>query len=193
MQWVKDLVLSLQQLELLVWFRFSCWPGNLYMLQAQPKNRKWENKKENGKQYLRWICDTGGVNGKPSFNLNSCWFWGVHGRKVSSLRNMLLNCLLSHCWENIMWKYWVNNSWKNTAHLKPQLYIYVWTKIRKLTWMSTLNLVLAQLCPQLYIYMVFLYYIFISLLSDSYKTIHLVELLSYWCQNCSFQFLKHAI
>ena len=30
-QWVKDLVLSLQQLESLLWRRFDPWPGNYNM------------------------------------------------------------------------------------------------------------------------------------------------------------------
>ena len=36
-QWVKDLVLSLQQLGLLLWHRFDPWPRNFCMLWAQPK------------------------------------------------------------------------------------------------------------------------------------------------------------
>ena len=35
-QWVKDLVLPLQQLRLLLWCRFHPWPGNSHMLQVQP-------------------------------------------------------------------------------------------------------------------------------------------------------------
>ena len=36
-QWVKDLVLSLQQLVLLLWHRFDPWPGNFHMLWAKSK------------------------------------------------------------------------------------------------------------------------------------------------------------
>ena len=34
-QWVKDLALSLQQLESLLWHRFDPWPRNFYMPQVQ--------------------------------------------------------------------------------------------------------------------------------------------------------------
>ena len=40
MQQVKDLVLSLQQLRLLLWLRFDPWPGNLHMPWAWPHKRK---------------------------------------------------------------------------------------------------------------------------------------------------------
>ena len=36
-QQVKDLVLSLQWLWLLLWHRFSPWPGNFHMQQASQK------------------------------------------------------------------------------------------------------------------------------------------------------------
>ena len=39
-QWVRDPALSLQGLGLLLWYRFDPWPGNLYMLQVQPKTNK---------------------------------------------------------------------------------------------------------------------------------------------------------
>ena len=45
-QWVKDLVLFLQQLRsllwlrLLLWRRFDPWPGNFHMLQAWSKKKK---------------------------------------------------------------------------------------------------------------------------------------------------------
>ena len=38
-QQVKDLVLSLQQLGLLLCFRFDPWPGSLHMLWAWPKSK----------------------------------------------------------------------------------------------------------------------------------------------------------
>ena len=44
-QWIKDPALSLQQLRLLLWLRFSPWPENFYILQVQPKgqnNNMWE-------------------------------------------------------------------------------------------------------------------------------------------------------
>ena len=31
-QWIKDLVLSLQWPRLLLWYRFIRWPGNFHML-----------------------------------------------------------------------------------------------------------------------------------------------------------------
>ena len=39
-QWVKDLVLSVQRLELLLWCGFDSSPRNFHMLQAQPKKKK---------------------------------------------------------------------------------------------------------------------------------------------------------
>ena len=39
-QWVKDLVLSLQQLELLPWHGFDPWPGNFHMPQTRPQKRQ---------------------------------------------------------------------------------------------------------------------------------------------------------
>ena len=41
-QWVKDLALSLQQLELLLWCRFNPWP----MPQVWPKKKKKKKKRE---------------------------------------------------------------------------------------------------------------------------------------------------
>ena len=38
-QQVKDLVLSLQQLGLLLWYRFDPWPGNFHMPWLWPKKR----------------------------------------------------------------------------------------------------------------------------------------------------------
>ena len=37
-QWVKDLVLSLLQLGLLLWCRFSPWPENIHVLQPKKVN-----------------------------------------------------------------------------------------------------------------------------------------------------------
>ena len=39
-QQVKDLVLSLQQLGLLLWYRFDPWPGNFHMPWLWPKKKK---------------------------------------------------------------------------------------------------------------------------------------------------------
>ena len=36
-QWIKDLVLSLQQLGLLLWCGFDPWPGYFHVLKAWPK------------------------------------------------------------------------------------------------------------------------------------------------------------
>ena len=36
-QWVKDPMLSLQQLGSLLWHGFSLWPGNFHMPAVQPK------------------------------------------------------------------------------------------------------------------------------------------------------------
>ena len=44
-QWVKDLVLSLQQLRSLLWCGFHPWPRNFCMLWVQPK--KQTNKQTN--------------------------------------------------------------------------------------------------------------------------------------------------
>ena len=40
MQWVKDLVLSLQQLRLLLWLRFDPWPGNFLVAAGAAKKKK---------------------------------------------------------------------------------------------------------------------------------------------------------
>ena len=40
MQWVKDLVWSLQQAESLLWHGFDSWPGNFHMPQAWSKKEK---------------------------------------------------------------------------------------------------------------------------------------------------------
>ena len=37
-QWVKDLVLPLQQLRSLLWREFKLWPRNFCMSWVQPKN-----------------------------------------------------------------------------------------------------------------------------------------------------------
>ena len=47
-QWVKDLVLSLQGPGLLRWHRFDPWPGNFHMPQVQSKKKKKTN--ENSKR-----------------------------------------------------------------------------------------------------------------------------------------------
>ena len=39
-QWVKDLVLSLQQLMWLLWCRFDPWPGNFHMPRALLRERE---------------------------------------------------------------------------------------------------------------------------------------------------------
>ena len=39
-QWVEDPVLSLQQLRLLLWYRFDPWPGNFHMPRSRPKKNK---------------------------------------------------------------------------------------------------------------------------------------------------------
>ena len=46
-QFVKDPVLSLQQLGSLLWCRFSPWPRNFHMLQAWQKKKKKEREKSN--------------------------------------------------------------------------------------------------------------------------------------------------
>lgn len=38
-QWVKDLVLSLQQLGMLLWHGFHPWPGTFHMPWVQPKKK----------------------------------------------------------------------------------------------------------------------------------------------------------
>ena len=45
-QWVKDLGLSPLWLWSLLWFRFDPWPGNVYVLWAQPKKKKKKKKKK---------------------------------------------------------------------------------------------------------------------------------------------------
>ena len=37
-QWAKDSALSLQWLRLLLWHRFSPWPGDFHLLQVWPEN-----------------------------------------------------------------------------------------------------------------------------------------------------------
>ena len=39
-QWVKNLVLSLQQLGSLLWHGFHPWPRNFHIPQAQPKKKR---------------------------------------------------------------------------------------------------------------------------------------------------------
>ena len=39
-QWVKDLVVSLQQLRMLLWHGFDSWPGNFHMPMAWLKKIK---------------------------------------------------------------------------------------------------------------------------------------------------------
>ena len=51
-QQVKDPALSLQGLELLLWYSFDPWPRNFHMLGAWPKKKK-KKKKEKDKQTKR--------------------------------------------------------------------------------------------------------------------------------------------
>lgn len=46
----KDLALSLQQLESLLWCRFSLWPGNFHMPRVRPKKKKRMRKKKEGRK-----------------------------------------------------------------------------------------------------------------------------------------------
>ena len=48
-QWVKDPVLSLQQLKLLLWCMFNLWPENFYM-QWVGKNKQTKNQEMNEKK-----------------------------------------------------------------------------------------------------------------------------------------------
>ena len=41
MQWVKDLMLSRQWLESLLWHRFDPWPGNFYMPWVWQRKGAW--------------------------------------------------------------------------------------------------------------------------------------------------------
>ena len=51
-QCVKDLALSLQGLGLLLWCGFDPWPGNVHVLQVQPKKKKKKKqKKKKGLQF----------------------------------------------------------------------------------------------------------------------------------------------
>ena len=43
MQWVKDPVLSLQQLRSVLWRGFDPWPQNFSMTLEQPKKKKWSS------------------------------------------------------------------------------------------------------------------------------------------------------
>ena len=47
-QWVKDLVLLLQQLRSLRWHRCDPWPRNLQMSQEWPEKKKKKKKKSGG-------------------------------------------------------------------------------------------------------------------------------------------------
>ena len=57
-QQVKDPALSLQWLSLLLWFWFSPWPGNVYMLWTCPPQQK-KKKKEIVHSQSFW-CKTEG-------------------------------------------------------------------------------------------------------------------------------------
>ena len=49
-QQVKDPVFSLQQLGWLQWHRFCSWPGNLHVLEAQPRKKDREREKWGGRE-----------------------------------------------------------------------------------------------------------------------------------------------
>ena len=49
-QHVKDPVFSLQQLGWLQWHRFCSWPGNLHVLEAQPRKKDREREKWGGRE-----------------------------------------------------------------------------------------------------------------------------------------------
>ena len=52
-QWVQDLVLSLQQLGSLLWRRFDPWPGNFHVPPQLRKKKEKKKKKEAGdRNYL---------------------------------------------------------------------------------------------------------------------------------------------
>ena len=51
-QWVKDLVLSMQQLGLLLWHKFDPWPRNFHMPQVWPKKKKKKERKKERKEML---------------------------------------------------------------------------------------------------------------------------------------------
>ena len=48
-QYVKDLVLSLQQLGLLLWCGFDPWPRSFHRPQVQPEKKKRKEKEEKRK------------------------------------------------------------------------------------------------------------------------------------------------
>lgn len=51
MQWVKDLVLSLQLLGLLLWHGFDLWPKNFSMPQLPPKKEKKKRRKKSSPKF----------------------------------------------------------------------------------------------------------------------------------------------
>ena len=58
-QWVKDLVLSLQQLRVLLWYGFIPWPGNMHLPCVQPKKKEKVKKKkmqQNNDLILRMVA-----------------------------------------------------------------------------------------------------------------------------------------
>ena len=50
---VKDLALSLQWLQKLLWLRFNPWPGNFYMPQVWQKTKQNIKKKKKKKQNMK--------------------------------------------------------------------------------------------------------------------------------------------
>ena len=72
-QWVKDLVLSLQQLGSLQWLEFSPWPRNFHMLWAWPKQMKTKNIFTAGTEVRIFhsdLCTTNQVNYYRSMFIN---------------------------------------------------------------------------------------------------------------------------
>ena len=55
-KWVKDLMLSLQQLGLLLWHGFDPWPVNFHMPQTWPGKRKEKKRKEKAKPSQTKTC-----------------------------------------------------------------------------------------------------------------------------------------
>ena len=49
MQWVKDMVVSFRQFDLLLWRGFDPWPRNVhvYLVYSLPKKKKKKKKKKN--------------------------------------------------------------------------------------------------------------------------------------------------
>ena len=69
-QWVNDLVLSLQWLGLLLWCRFDPWSGNFHISQAWPKKKIKKNYLKTW-QYFHWSWNTSEENiFRPENRLN---------------------------------------------------------------------------------------------------------------------------